>query len=140
MAVKNPNQVATKWLRGMQGAGDAIRQGVASVTEAPSAKAIRQKEVMVQNFMESVNSGKWERNLAKVSLSDWQAALSGIGVQNITAGATKGFPKMESFMAQFLPYLEQGVNKLKAMPRGNLDQNIARAVTMIRHNAEFKRQ
>jgi len=139
MAVKSALQVAQKWSRNLQGAGEAIRQGVDAVTESPATKAIRQQDVMVQNFTQSVASGKWARNLAKVSLAEWQEAFKTYGIPRITAGAAKGLPKFEQFYAQFGPWLEQGLNKLKAMPRGNLETNINRAVTMIRHNSEFKR-
>lgn len=140
MAQKNPAQVAQKWSRNLQGAGEQIRQGVAAVTEAPSAKAIKQQDVMVANFQQAVSSGKWARNLGKVSLTDWQQAITNVGIPRITAGAAAAIPKMESFLTQFLPYLQQGVNALQQTPRGSLEQNIQRAVSMIRHSANFRRQ
>jgi hypothetical protein len=138
--MKNPQAVAAKWSRNLQGSAESIRQGVQAVTEAPSQKAIRQQDVMVQNFTASVASGKWARNLGRVTLPEWQDKIINIGIPRITAGAAAAIPKMEGFLTQFLPYLDQGVNQLKAMPRGGLEQNIQRAVTMIRHNAAFKRQ
>jgi len=140
MAQKNPQQVAQKWSRNLQGAGESIRQGIDAVTEAPSVKAIRQQDVMVANFQASVASGKWARNLSKIGLAEWQDKFKTIGIPRITAGAAAAIPKMESFLTQFLPYLQQGVNALQQMPRGSLETNIQRSVAMIRHNAAFKRQ
>lgn len=139
MAMKNPAQVASKWNRNLAASGESVKAGVQAVTQAPSEKAIRQQDVMVSNFTQAVTSGKWARNLGRVTLQDWQQAMINTGIPRITSGAAKGLPKMENFLSQFLPYLEQGLNKLANMPRGNLQQNIQRAVTMIQHNADFKR-
>lgn len=140
MAMKDPQQVAQKWSRNLQSSGASIQAGVMAVTTAPSQAAIKQQDVMVQNFTQSVASGKWARNLGKVTLQDWQNAVVNVGIPRITSGAAKAQPKMADFMTQFLPYVQQGVQKLQATPRGTLDQNINRAVTMIRHNAAFVRQ
>lgn len=138
--MKNAQQVAQKWSRNLQGSTDSITQGVQAVTEAPSARAIRQQDALLNNFTTAVTSGKWARNLGRVTLQDWQDRLLKVGIGRITAGAAAAVPKMESFMNQFLPYLEQGVNNLKATPRGGIEQNIQRAVSMIRWNSQFKRQ
>jgi len=139
MAMKNPSEVARKWSRNLAGSGESVKAGVNAVTSNPAEAAIRQQDVMVQNFTQAVTSGKWARNLGRVTLQDWQKAMIDTGIPRITSGAAKGLPKMESFLNQFLPYLEQGQNALKTMPRGNLQQNIQRAVMMIQHNANFKR-
>lgn len=138
--MKNPAQVAQKWSRNLQGSTESITAGVQAVTQAPSAAAIKQQDAMLTNFTNAVTSGKWARNLGRVSLQEWQDKLLKVGVPRITAGAAAAVPKMQSFMESFLPWVDQGVNALKATPRGGLEQNITRAVTMIRHNANFKRQ
>ena len=137
--MKDPAQVAQKWSRNLQAAGPSITAGVNAVQTAPSQLAIKQQDVMVQNFTTAVTSGKWARNLGKVSLNDWQTALIQVGIPRITAGAAKSLPKVQDFMTQWLPYEAAGQAKLQTMPRGGLDQNIQRAVTMIRHNAAFVR-
>jgi hypothetical protein len=138
--MKDPTMVAQKWSRNLQASGPSITAGVNAVTTAPSQLAIKQQDVMVQNFQAAVASGKWARNLGKVSLTDWQTAIIQVGIPRITAGAAKALPKMTDFMTQWLPYEAAGLAKLAQMPRGGLDQNIQRAVTMIRHNASFVRQ
>lgn len=137
--MKNPAQVAQKWSQRLQGSTEAIAQGVASVTTAPSAQAIKQQDAMLTNFTNSVTNGKWARNLGRVTLQEWQDKITKVGIPRITAGAAAAVPKMQSFMESFLPWVEQGVNALKSTPRGGLEQNIARAVTMMRHNSNYKR-
>lgn len=138
--MKDPAAVAKKWSTNLQASGPSITAGVMAVTEAPSAAAIKQQDVMLQNFTQAVTSGKWARALGKVTLQSWQNAITTIGIQRITSGAAKALPKMTDFMTQWLPYQEQLKQKLAATPRGSLEQNINRAVTAIRHNAAFVRQ
>lgn len=137
--MKDPATVAQKWSRNLQASGPSITAGVNAVTVSPAQQAIKQQDVMVQNFTQSVTSGKWARNLGKTTLNDWQQAIIQVGIPRITAGAAKALPKMQDFMTQWLQYEEAGKAKLAQMPRGGLDQNIQRAVTMIRHNAAFVR-
>lgn len=137
--MKDPAMVAKKWSTNLQASGPSITAGVNAVQTAPSQSAIKQQDVMLQNFTAAVTSGKWARNLGKVTLQDWQNAINTIGIQRITAGAAKALPKMTDFMTQWLPYQEQLKQKLQATPRGSLEQNINRAVTAIRHNAAFVR-
>ena len=138
--MKDPAAVAKKWSTNLQASGPSITAGVNAVTVAPSQSAIKQQDIMLQNFTNAVTSGKWARNLAKVTLQDWQNAINTIGLQRITSGAAKALPKMTDFMTQWLPYEEQLKQKLQASPRGGLEQNINRAVMAIRHNASFVRQ
>lgn len=137
--MKDPAAVAKKWSQNLQQSGESIKQGVMALTVAPSQQAIKQQDVMLQNFTTAVTSGKWARNLAKISLPDYQNAVINVGIQRITSGAAKALPKVTDFMTQWLPYMDQLKNKLQATPRGGLEANINRAVTAIRHNAAFQR-
>ena len=62
-----------------------------------------------------------------------------VGIPRIAQGAQAKQGKMQSFMTDFLPYLQQGVSRVEGMPSVTLEDNINRAVAMIRHNAQFKR-
>lgn len=132
---QTPDQIAANWASRLAGSTQKITDGVNSVTVAPGQAAARQKDVWLQNTQAA--QAKWARNVAAVSLADWQSMMLNKGVQRIAAGATAAQPKFQSFMAQFLPYVQSGRANLPA--RGNLDQNIQRAVAMMRHNAAFKK-
>jgi hypothetical protein len=58
----------------------------------------------------------------------------------VAQGAQAKQGKMQSFMAEYLPYLQTGVAQVDAMPKNTLEDGINRAVTMIRHNAGFQRR
>ena len=138
MARVTPEQAANKWRDRLSGAGAEIQAGVMAVTEAPGAAAARQKGLWLQKITASAD--KWARRVSSVSLQDWQQAMIQKGLGRISSGAQAAQPKVQSFMADFLPYVDQGVNKVKAMPKGTVEQGIARAAEMIRHNAAYVRK
>jgi hypothetical protein len=137
MAAKSPAQIAEKWARNLGAAGESIRQGVEAVTEAPGQKAAARSQAYLDGVMRAVSSGKWAENVGKVSLADWKNSMVTKGLGRIAAGATAAKGKMQSFMAEFLPYEQRVVSSLP--PRGDLAQNIERMVAVVRANAEFKR-
>jgi len=132
---QTPDQIAANWAQRLGASTQKITDGVNSVTVAPGQAAARQSDVWVQNT--TAAAAKWKRNVAAVTLNDWQSAMINKGVSRIASGATAAQPKFQQFMQQFLPYVQAGAANLPA--RGNLDQNINRAVAMMRHNAAFKK-
>lgn len=138
MAMKNASQVADKWSRNLAGSTESIRAGVQSVTTNPAEKAIAAKERYVQGVQRAAAEGKYERGLRKVSLQMWQESMINKGLSRIASGASAGKSKMVAFMDKWLPYEEQLKQKLASMPRGDLQQNIARMVAAVEHNASFR--
>lgn len=139
MAMKNPQDVASKWSRNLSGAGDSIRAGVNAVTVAPTQLAAKQSDAFLNGVQASVMSGKWQRGLQRVTLGDWQAATINKGLPRIAQGAVSGKPKVEAFMTEFLPFVDSAKRGLDAIPRGSLEQNIQRATQFMRQMATFKR-
>ena len=136
--ITDPAAVANKWSQRLSGAQQAIIDGVNAVTQAPGAKAAAQADVWLAKLQASRD--KWVRNVSAVSLGQWQQAMTTKGVQRIGTGAQAAIPKMTAFMSQWLPYEQAGVQQLASMPRGTIDQNIQRAITMMRYNAQFVRK
>lgn len=123
MAVKaNPQTAAANWQTGFAGATTKYTDGINAVTVAPGLAAANQKNAYIAGVQAS--AGIWAANVAKVSLSSWQAAATGVGAQRLATGATKGAPKMQAFMTNFLPKLSNVVDSLPA--RGTFDQNMSR--------------
>lgn len=137
MAPKNPQDVAAKWAQNLAGSTQNISAGVARVTEAPGVSAARQRALWLQRTQAAQE--KWARNVARVGLADWQQAMNEKGIARIASGAQAAVPKMQDFMAEFLPHVEAGARQVRAMPKGGVEEGIARAAAMIRHNANFKR-
>lgn len=137
MAVRGtPSSIKDKWLRNLQQSTADIQAGIQRVTQAPGQAAAAQAQVWQQNTINAAD--KWKRNTASVTLPEWQAAATA-GVPRIAQGAAAKQGKMEKHLDSFIPHLEAGQRKLAAMPRGDINQNLARMVAMARHNAEYKK-
>lgn len=132
-----PEQIAAKWAQRTGAATQDYVEGVQAVTEAPGAKAARKVEKYKQGLTDNV--GKWARNVAGVSLEEWKAATAEKGGQRYAAGAAAGESKMAAFQREFQPHLQQGLAKINAMPDTTLEQRIAKAAELARHNAKFRK-
>lgn len=120
----DPATAAQNWVTGMQQSTSKITAGVQAVTVAPGQAAARQAQVWAQNT--AAAQAKYAKNVAAVSLQDWQNAVLTKGVQRVASGATAAQGKMANAMSQILPQIASIVQSLP--PRGTTDQNIARAV------------
>ncbi len=138
MPVRSTPEAATaKWTRNISAATQDITRGVQAVTTAPGQAAAAQSQKWLQNIQNSV--GKWKSRVAAVSLADWQQSMINIGIPRIAQGAQQKQGKVTAFMQEFLPYLQTGVATVERMPSLSLEDNIQRAVAMIRHNSKFQR-
>lgn len=133
----SPQDATTKWVNNLSGATANIQAGIDRVTEAPGIKAAAKAQKWITAVQASQD--KWKRNVAAVSLDQWKTLFKGVGVQRIAQGAQAKQSKYTAFATQFFPYLEQGVNKVQAMPDTTFEERIQRAVAMMRHNNQFKR-
>ena len=138
MARVTAEQATAKWLTRLSGASQQITDGVNGVTVAPGTKAAAAKDLWANRVMAAKD--KWANRVGAVSLSEWQQSMINVGIPRIATGAQAKQGKMQDFMAQFLPYLDTGVSKINAMPKGDINASIARAAAMIQHNAAFKRR
>lgn len=140
MARVTPQQGAEKWSRRLSGSTQDIQAGVQKVTESPGVAAARQEQLYLQRVTEAVQSGKWAQALNSVTTQQWQQAMLTKGVPRIAAGAAAAQGKMQQFLQDFLPYEDQGAAQVRQMPKGGVENGIARAAAMIRHNAGYRRR
>lgn len=132
-----PEDATKKWVDRLSGSTAEIQAGVARVTQAPGVAAAAKYQKWLSGLQNSQE--KWRRNVAAVSLADWQQSMTSIGVQRIAQGAQAKQGKYQRFMAEFIPHLERGQQALRAMDDTTLEARIQRAVAMMRHNATFRR-
>lgn len=124
---QDPTAIAAKWANSLAASTQAITDGVNGVTVAPGQAAARQKQQYLAGVQASAD--KWATNVAKVSLSEWQAAMTQKAVPRIASGAQAAQPKFAAFMTQLLPQIATAKAALPA--RGNLQQNIARMTQFV---------
>jgi hypothetical protein len=134
----DPATATTRWVTGMSNSTTAMQRGVAAVTVSPGQKAAAAADKWLMKVTGARD--KFARRVGSVSLQDWQNAMTTYGINRVAQGAQSKQAKMASFMADYLPYLQQGVNKIDAMPKNTLEDGIARAVAMIQHNAAYQRK
>lgn len=128
---------ADRWATGMSNAGAAMRRGVSAVQTAPNALAAQAVDKWLNRTQ--MARDKYVRRNQSVSLQQWQGAMTSYGIDRVAQGAQAKKPKFASFMTEFLPYLKAGVDQIAGMPKNTLEDSIARASAMIRHNAGFQR-
>lgn len=123
MAVKaTAATAATNWQNAFSAAGTNYTNGINAVTVAPGQLAAAQKSLYVANVQAAANT--WASKVGAISLQDWKNAATTTGAARLATGATKGAPKMQSFMTNFLPALSSIVDGLPA--RGTFEQNLQR--------------
>lgn len=134
----SPQAGSDKWKTRLSASTQDVTNGVNAVTVAPGQLAAAKQ----QKWLTGVNAAadKWKRNVSNVSLQQWQTMMTTVGIPRIASGAAAKQGKYTAFAAQFYPHLDAGVAKVKAMPDGDIEARIQRAVAMMRHNAQFVRQ
>jgi hypothetical protein len=121
----NAATAAQNWQTGFSGAAQKYTDGVNAVTVAPGQLAAAQQQLYVQNVQ--AQAKVWAAKVGGVSLQDWKTAATTTGAARLATGATKGAPKMQQFMTNFLPALSSIVDSLPA--RGSFEQNLNRFST-----------
>jgi hypothetical protein len=132
-----PEMAQSKWLTGIGNAGERMKAGALAVQEAPGRLAAAQADKWLIRLQQSKD--KFIRNVSRVSKEDWQNAYVNYGIARAQQGAQQKKQKYADAMADFFPYLGQGMDRIKSMPSTTLEEKIARSAAMIRWSAQYKR-
>ena len=131
MAKVNAAQWLEKWGRRMNSAGQDITAGVDRVKEAPGAKAAAAQVLMLQKLTEAITSGKWAKQVASVSLEQWKDDMKTKGIPRISQGVTAAQKSKSTIITELLAAVDSAAEAARALPRGSLEQNIARSVKFM---------
>lgn len=138
MAKLNAQDATSKWVSNLSNSTQAITRGVGNVTVAPGQAAANAQALWLQRIQASAD--KWKKNVSAVTLQEWQAAMTNYGIARIAQGAQAKQGKYTKFAESFFPYLQTGIDKVKAMPKGDINASIARANAMIMHNHAYSKK
>jgi hypothetical protein len=130
MARVNSQQWLDKWGRRLGAAGTDIQAGVQNVKTAPGQKAAAAKATYVNNVTAAADV--WAKNVSKVGLGDWQSAMINKGIPRLQQGITQAQQTKAAKIQQTLASVDAAVGDIANMPRGTLEQNIARSVAFQR--------
>ena len=134
---QDPTAVANRWAQNLGSAVTKITSGVNAVTSSPTAAAAAASQTWITALNQPGTITKYQNNLNKVTLQQWQASMLNKGIPRISQGAQAAIGKMTRFMTAWLPYEAAGVTRIKAMPGGTLQDSIARSAAMITYNSQF---
>ena len=137
MSTLSPQEIADKWKRNTTAAIPSYKSGVMAVTVSPMQKAAAQSERYVEGVRKSVESGKWQAGLLGRTLQDWQARTAGAGAERIARGAMDAVPAVVSFQTQLAPVVARIKQAVAQMPKGTVEDSIARSAAAIRMMKEF---
>lgn len=135
----SPNVVAQKWANRMASAGESMKAGVQGVTTAPTEQAAQAKDRWMAGLQRAATEGKFEAGLRRVTLEDWKRSMIDKGVANMQNGARTAVPKVQAFLAEFLPFADNVSAEVAAMPKGTIEDSINRSAAAIRKLSQFKR-
>ena len=139
MAKVSAEEYSEKWNRRIKAGLTDMRKGVEKVTEAPGKKAAEASDKMKARINEAIDSGKWGKNVAAISVDEWKSKMINKGIPRVSGGADAAKDKVASFAAKLLPAVDAAAAKAKSMPSLTLEDNIARMTTFIREMAKFKK-
>lgn len=141
MAKKLPSKAAwsNKWVTNSQNSVQHLVSGINGVTESPMEKAAQKQDKLVQNWTAAVNSGKWAAGLRAVSMEQWKKITAEKCQQRYSPGIKAAQPKMEAYIDQVTPHIENGLQQLESMPDLTLQDSIARSAFFITHMSNFKK-
>ena len=132
---------AAQWLQdwgtGLNGAAAKIKRGVSAVNVAPGQAAAAKEQKMLNNTVAALNSGKWSRNVAAVSLGSWQDAMTNKGLANISAGVQQAQKTKQAAITKMLAETDAAVAQVANMPTDTMEQRIAKANAYMRARADL---
>ncbi len=140
MAKLTPQEFQEKHARRLKAAVPDMQKGVQAVTVSPTAQAALKADKMKANIVASIESGKWQAGLNRVTVDQWKTAMINKGVNRVASGIDGASEKVIAFATQLLPYIDQGVQTVNKMPDVSLEDSISRMTTFIRHMSNFKRK
>lgn len=139
MSKLTPAQITEKHARRLKGAVEDMRIGVNSVTVSPTQKAAQSIDKMRTKILEAIDSGKVKRGLERVSLGDWQKAMTEKGIPRVAAGVDGAKDKIEAFYGELMPHIDRLQAEVKKLPHVSLEDGIQRMVAFSRGMNKFKR-
>lgn len=107
-------------------AGSKYKQGIASVKVSPTEVAASRVDQYLAGVQRAVSDGSYVNGLRRVSLSDWQQAAINKGASNIAVGVNSSKDKVRRNLAKLIPLTEQIKEQVRTMPKGTLEEGLAR--------------
>lgn len=132
MARVNAQQWLQKWGTNLNASGPYIQSGVQRVTTAPGQAAAAASDRMLAGVQKAVTSGKWAKGVSSVTLQQWQNAMIQKGIPRLAQGVTSAQQNKQPQIQALLTAVDTASAAANALPKGGLEQGIARATAFMR--------
>ena len=138
MAKLTPEQYAEKQARNLKNSLPDIRAGIERVSTAPGVAAAAAQTRMKDNLNRSIDDGRWAAKVRGVTRAEWKNAALNKGVDRIAAGIDQAHDKQVQMAGRLLAAVDSSAAKSNAMPRGTIQDSIARMTTFVEDMHKFK--
>lgn len=139
MAKLTPAEFADKQATRLKGAVEDIRKGVDRVKDSPTAKAAAKKDKYLSGISDAVSSGKWQRGLMAVNLTDWQESMKEKGLNRIASGIDGARPKVMAFAEKLNAFQDNLKKDIDKMPDNTREDRINKMTAWVRGMAKFSK-
>ena len=136
MARVNAEEWLEKWGQRLNASGQYIQNGVKSVKESPGKKAAEAQARMLANLIEAIQSGHWARQVSAVSKEQWQEAMIKKGIPRISQGVQSAQASKTEVIKALLKAVDNAASEAHALPKGGIEESIARAAAFMRSMQE----
>lgn len=126
----NVANAVSKWQRNTAGATETFKQAIMGLNENPMQLAAQQAQKALNNYQESINSGRWAKRLQDVPFEQWKQVTSTVGAQRLASGVQKGLPKMQKHLQEWAPTYEQAKQAARAIPNDSKAGALARVAAV----------
>lgn len=132
MAKTTASQWLQKWGTNLNASSQYIKNGVNNVQIAPGVQAAAAADRMVAGVQAAVANGTWQRKVSAVSLQSWRDAMINKGIPRLAQGVTQAQANKTQQITALLAAVDTAANAANQLPKGGLEQGIARATTFMR--------
>jgi hypothetical protein len=122
----------------MSSSVDKYKSGVNAVTISPMELAAQSQDAMLAGVTDAITSGRWAAALRKRSLPDWKQQTATTGADRLATGARAAQPKMQQHLTAWLPVAQQIHDTAQGMPKGSIEDAVARVRMAITMAKQFK--
>lgn len=136
MAHGTAAEVATKWSQRSQAAAPEYTAGINRVTVAPGTQAAAAADTWLARLNDPVTRAKFQRKVAAVTLEQWKSAATQYGASRYSQGVAAKESKFQAAMTTLLPFIDNAVAQVKAMPNATFEDRLqrSRAMQTIMHS------
>jgi len=132
MARLNAQQYLDKWGRRLSAAGPDISAGVDRTSKDPGSLAAAAQGRWSASLADPKTQAAWAHNVAAVGPAAWKTAMKNKGIPRLQQGIAAAQTNKVQRITNLLSAVDATSADIAALPKGGLEQNIARSVAWQR--------